>query len=151
MDDQIPRAIDSIKLIKIIDKWAGQNQKFLKTISNKNQGNIFDLEDALERAMDDKSFLEMILEEFVRGLPLQIDYIKKAVLQKDKYALIRTSHSLKGSSANVGAIMIRTIAAELETAGTNDDLKSSPKTLNKLEAEVVRFCEHINKIEWDTI
>ncbi|MCP3899677.1 MAG: response regulator, partial [Desulfobacteraceae bacterium] len=26
MDDQIPRAIDSIKLIKIIDKWAGQNQ-----------------------------------------------------------------------------------------------------------------------------
>ncbi len=93
----------------------------------------------------------MLLREFVRGLPLQIDYIKEAVLKKDKYALIRTAHSLKGSSLNVGAIMIGIAAAELETAGANDDLKSCPETITKLETEAALFCEHTNKIDWGAI
>ncbi|MCK5541176.1 MAG: response regulator [Desulfobacterales bacterium] len=151
MDDHLPKTIDSINLIKTIDKWAAQNQVFLKTLSPKNQGLIFNLEDALERAMDDKSFLEMILEEFMRGLPLHIDSIKEAILKEDKYSLIRESHSLKGSSSNVGAIGISSTAAELETAGTSDALSSCTKTLSKLENEVTRFCEHINKIEWRNI
>jgi PAS domain S-box-containing protein len=151
MDDQIPRMTDSIKLIKIIDKWAEKNQALLQTISNKNQGNVFNLKDALERAMDDKSFLKMILEEFIRGLPLHIDSIKEAVLKKDKYALIRTAHSLKGSSSNVGAVMISSTASELETAGTNDNLSSCTKTINKLDNEVTYFFEHINKIDWSKI
>ncbi|MCK5096543.1 MAG: response regulator, partial [Desulfobacteraceae bacterium] len=52
MNEQIPKTIDSIKLIAIIEKWAEKNRTFQKTISNKKEGAIFNLKDALERAMD---------------------------------------------------------------------------------------------------
>ena len=151
MDEHIPKTIDSIKLIKIIEKWAEQNHTITNSVSNKKNEIIFNLKDALERAMDDKSFLEMVLGEFIKGLPLLINSMRQAIENNDKDALTRHAHSLKGSSANVGAKMITNTATSIETLGTDNDFNACGKKINELEKEVARFNEHINKIDWGKI
>ena len=151
MDEHIPKTIDSINLIKIIEKWAEQNHTNINSVSNKKNEIIFNLKDALERAMDDKSFLEMVLDEFIKGLPLHINSMREAYENNDKDTLTQHAHSLKGSSANVGAKMITDIATSIETLGTDNDLNACDKKINELEKEVARFNEHINKIDWGKI
>ncbi|MCK5311185.1 MAG: response regulator [Desulfobacteraceae bacterium] len=151
MDEHIPKTIDSIKLIKIIEKQAEQNHTFSNSVSNNNNIIIFNLRDALARAMDDKSFLEMVLGEFIKGLPLHINSMKLAIENNDKNSLIRHAHSLKGSSANVGAKMITDSATSLETLGAGDDLNACDKKIDELEKEVAQFRKHINNIDWGKI
>jgi HPt (histidine-containing phosphotransfer) domain-containing protein len=98
--------------------------------------------------MDDRDFLEMLVNEFMADLPGKIDGIKDAVLKKDIPALIIKAQSLKGSSANMGADMINAAALSIEKMGEVGDLDLAEKRIKHLETVSRLFKEHIGQIEW---
>ena len=151
MDDQIPKTLDSLKLIALIEKWAENSQTLQHKPRNKRKIDIFNYQDALERAMDDKSFLKMVLGEFIKGLPAQIDLIKQAASQKDQDLITLNARALKGSSSNVGAIMVSSVASTLEAGPENFDIDAFNIKINRLESEAALFSEHIKKIDWSRI
>jgi DNA-binding response OmpR family regulator len=62
-----------------------------------------------------------ILESFLASAPGLMRNIKQAVQEGDLQALVRPAHSLKSSSANVGAVQLSELARELEIKGRQND------------------------------
>ncbi len=159
LDDILSKSVSPAGLLGAIEKWTWQSDKFLSTHvggysrmqSQKKQGVLFDFKQALERAMDDKQFLEMLVNEFVASLSNKIDAVKKAVLEEDPGAVLSAAQSLKGSSANMGADMITAAAQAIETMGEKGDLGLAGKRVRQLENESHRFKEYVTTIKWSEV
>ena len=96
--------------------------------------------------MGDKSFLEMLLEEFVNNLPDQIETLRVAIEDKDAEALTEKAHALKGSSANLCADRMSTVALQLEQMGRKKNLSNGERVFTELGAEAQRLREYIKNL-----
>jgi len=157
--DCLSKPLTPERLLASIETWTWQNEDFLRNHvggysrmkSQKKKGIVFNMKAALDRAMDDKAFLEMLVVEFMASLPQKIDAIRKAAQEKDLKTLIITAQSLKGSSANMGADMILAVAQAIETMGEEGDLSVVEKRIVQLVNEASRFKEYVTTIKWDEI
>jgi len=73
-----------------------------------------------------------LLEELVAGLE-----------SDDTDTIIRSAHTIKGSSANISAIEIRNLAYEIEMAAKESRLDSIPELVKELKKAFERFQEHV--------
>lgn len=71
---------------------------------------------------DDRSFVVELIETFLADGPDQLTAIDAARLEDDAEALVRPAHTLKSSSATVGAMRLSATARELETIGRSGAL-----------------------------
>ncbi len=159
VEDCLLKPVTPELLLASIETWTWRNENFLRAQVGgyfhmklqKKQGIVFNLKAALERAMGDKEFLEMLVTEFTASLPSKIELIKKAVSEKKLDAVILAAQSLKGSSANMGANMIKAAAQAVERMGEKGDLGLAENRINRLMNESERFIEHIHTIEWSEV
>ncbi|HSS47694.1 MAG TPA: Hpt domain-containing protein, partial [Thermoanaerobaculia bacterium] len=84
-----------------------------------------------------------VVTHFSIETPQRLDRMRQALLQSDVKDLAFVAHSLKGSSAQIGAVRIAALSAELEEKGgkadlTNDDARDG---LSHLLAEIEREVE----------
>jgi two-component system, sensor histidine kinase and response regulator len=75
------------------------------------------LEELLASTGDDMAFVRELVETYLADTPTQLEAMTAAVDADDADALVRPAHTLKSSSATVGAMRISSIARELEMAG----------------------------------
>ena len=87
--------------------------------------------DDLFDLMEDEFFL--LLEEYLDSAPKLLGAIEQAVLARDAEALVLPAHSLKSSSANVGAMRVSSFSKELEFQARNGDLASSDQALKGIQ------------------
>ena len=150
MDDYISKPVDPRKLLEKIELWTKNGDKGLPIETDRHQDNDLpggapkgnppiDFEKALARAMGDREFLEEILQQFVEGLPQQLETLKTAVVNGDTNALISQAHSLKGESANLEALDLSATALKLEKIGHEGELGAAAKTLEELGTELERL------------
>ena len=81
---------------------------------------------------DDIGFVRELLETYLADTPVQLDAMTAAVEADDAAALVRPAHTLKSSSASLGAMRLSARARELEVAGRSGAL--SPADRAGLEA-----------------
>jgi CheY-like chemotaxis protein len=74
------------------------------------------------------------IDLFLMDAPLCLREIRTAVCQGQAADLRRLAHSLKGSSANLGAEGLSLVCRDLETAAKTADLESTPRLLERLES-----------------
>ncbi len=83
-----------------------------------------------------------ILEEvgglFLKHAPDKIDAIDKAVKQKDANGLKLAAHSLKSSSAYVGAMRLSELSKDLEMIGRSGSTEGSQEKAEMLKLEFLR-------------
>jgi PAS domain S-box-containing protein len=159
VEDCLLKPVTPEKLLASIETWTWQNEAFLRAHvggysrmnSQKNQTIVFNLKAALKRAMDDKAFLEMLVTEFMASLSAKIAAIKKAAREKDSGAVIVAAQSLKGSSANMGADMIKAAAQAIENMGEEGDLSRVDNRISRLQNESERFKAHVTTIKWSEV
>lgn len=148
-DDIISKPVTLDNLLKVIEKWTAKtDDDFDGKMIKRPKENIFNFDAALERAMDDKSFLEMLLNEFIKSLPAKLDGIKESIMKKEYKALTLQAHSLRGSASTIGADGISRVALELEKIADVGDFESMQGKIKVLADEFLRFKEHINTINW---
>jgi HPt (histidine-containing phosphotransfer) domain-containing protein len=75
------------------------------------------LADLLASTGDDPAFVRELLETYLAETPEQLEAITAAIGADDAAALVRPAHTLKSSSATLGAMQLSTLARELEMAG----------------------------------
>ena len=63
------------------------------------------------------AFLARVDQTFLRTAAAQVDQALRALAERDAQALRQSAHSLKSSSANVGALSFSKLCGELETLG----------------------------------
>ena len=71
---------------------------------------------------DDIGFVRELLETYLADTPAQLDAMTAAVEADDAAALVRPAHTLKSSSASLGAMRLSSRARELELAGRSGAL-----------------------------
>ncbi len=79
-----------------------------------------------------------LIDLFLRETPAKIAAVRQAVEQRDAAKLAKAAHSLKGSSASLGARALARVCAELETRGKTGELTAAPDLIAELEAEFER-------------
>ncbi|MCP4669888.1 MAG: response regulator, partial [Desulfobacula sp.] len=109
MDDYMAKPFKPDKLAAMLEKWLPeQKSKNLKISShltkNHLEEKILDWPGFLDRVMDDEILAKEIFNEFLNEIPKKIEKIFKALNKEDFLTVSREAHTLKGSSANVGAV-----------------------------------------------
>ena len=80
---------------------------------------------------DDEFFVELT-DLFFERAPLLLNEMKDALSAQDAYKFERSSHALKGTSGNLGAMKMMKICEELETMGRNGTLEGAQELLDDL-------------------
>ncbi len=96
---------------------------------------IVDWDLALDRSLDDEEFLKETLALFRESAREQLEAIARAISGSAPDTLREVAHSLKGSSATVGADRFSAVAKELERMGREKDLTHAPVVLQLLRDE----------------
>ena len=71
---------------------------------------------------DDLAFVLELVETYLADVPIQLEGIADAIGADDAAALVRPAHTLKSSSATVGAMRLAGVARELEMTGRSGTL-----------------------------
>lgn len=80
------------------------------------------LTEVMETTGDDIGFVRELVETYLADTPAQLEAMTAAVEADDAAALVRPAHTLKSSSATVGAMRLSSMARELEMAGRSGTL-----------------------------
>ncbi len=106
MNGYISKPIDTVKLLKLIEKLTSQNDKGSKLKTKERQlpvDSVIDINIALKRMGGDTEILNMLATGFIEDAPLLIANMREAYVSKDYPELHRAVHSLKGLGANFEA------------------------------------------------
>ncbi len=76
-----------------------------------------------------------ILELFLGDAGTRLSDLRRALVRGDVSAFEQTAHSLKGSSANLGALAFAELCDDLEERGARRELAGAEERLANLEAE----------------
>jgi HPt (histidine-containing phosphotransfer) domain-containing protein len=85
-----------------------------------------------------EGFPEELVEIYVDDARSRVEAILDASRTGDAARLAREAHSLKGSSANVGAMVMERLSRELEMAARAGDLSGAPDLIDGLTTELRR-------------
>ena len=103
---------------------------------NEPEGEILDrvvVDELVASVGGDRAFVVHLVETFVADSAGQIDAVEAAVDGDDAARLVRPAHTLKSSSATVGATRLASRARMLEVAGRSgridDEARSVASTL----------------------
>jgi len=82
----------------------------------------------------DQDFELELLNLFIEDANLHLDAALTAIATQDFKALEREAHHLKGSSGNVGAQSMQTLAYELEQQSLKHSLEGIPEKVQELKS-----------------
>ena len=77
---------------------------------------------------DDIAFVRELIETYLGDTPQQFEAMTVAVEADDAAGLVRPAHTLKSSSATVGATRLSSLARDLEMAGRSGSLDAAART-----------------------
>mgnify|MGYP002629297691 FL=1 len=83
---------------------------------------------------DSDEFLKEIVGIFIEDTPLRIADLDTSLHDGDKERFIRAAHSIKGSSANLGALALRSVAEKLEHHSNTVGLSDVSEMITEIKA-----------------
>lgn len=87
------------------------------------------LTELLESTGDDVEFVRDLLDTYLAETPEHMAAIRQALEADDAAALVRPAHTLKSSSATLGAMRLSAIGRDLEMAGRSGSLKADGRAM----------------------
>jgi HPt (histidine-containing phosphotransfer) domain-containing protein len=94
---------------------------------------------------DDIGFVRELVETYLADTPVQLEAMAAAVEADDAAALVRPAHTVKSSSASLGAMRLSMRARELEAAGRSGALGPADRAgMEAARSEWLAAAEAIN-------
>lgn len=142
MDGYVTKPIRTEQLQEILDKVSGQGRSPDQTSDVgpiEDARDSIDVETALDRLGGDGELFKELARIFVEGCPAAIDEIRDGLEKRDAAALERASHTLKGSSVQLGAVALGRTAAEIEMCARSGNLTDVEQHIRRLAKEIEQF------------
>lgn len=95
---------------------------------------------------DDDAFLREIVSIYLEDTPKRIAELDQSLGAADRPKFTRAAHSIKGSSANVGAMAVRAVAETLEHQSSQHGLDNLATLVLALKAEFDRTKLEFNRL-----
>jgi HPt (histidine-containing phosphotransfer) domain-containing protein len=90
---------------------------------------------------DEPEVVQEFIDLFIQDSEKLLTEIRQAVEQQDAASLVKSAHSLKSSSAQLGALTLSDYCQTLELMGRDERLDGSEAVLHNAEAENQRVRE----------
>lgn len=84
---------------------------------------------------DNDEFLRELVGIYLDDTPLRLLELDQSLASGDRPKFTRAAHSIKGSSANLGAVAVRSVAESLEHRSAQEDLSALAGLIVELKAE----------------
>jgi signal transduction histidine kinase/CheY-like chemotaxis protein/HPt (histidine-containing phosphotransfer) domain-containing protein len=94
------------------------------------------LDELASLAENDCDVISSIIGDFMQSASMQINAMKTALDTQDFDALKRAAHTLKGSSAQLGAIAVAQVCQELEHDGSQRNFDTAKKRFGAVESKM---------------
>lgn len=95
---------------------------------------------------DGGEFVREILQIFLEDTPARIGDLEEALRSGDNAKFVRAAHSIKGSASNVGALLLREIAEQLEQHSRDVGIDDVDLLMQELRSRYQLTAEHISKL-----
>jgi HPt (histidine-containing phosphotransfer) domain-containing protein len=90
--------------------------------------------------------LKRVVGIFVEKTPPLLEQMRAAVENGNAEEVFRTAHSMKSSSATVGALALSETCRRLEVAGREGSLGDAPELLRSLQEQFHQVCEALIRL-----
>ena len=100
---------------------------------------VLDKDLALENMGGDENLLKEVLVIYQEEAPKKMCNLHTAIEESDSEGIMCAAHSLKGASANIGAVSVRDIASEIEMAGRDKRISAITELVDRLHEELCRL------------
>jgi PAS domain S-box-containing protein len=155
MDDYLSKPIKLLNLRGIIEKWGGpQGYPAVQPRSSFNRSggpvsNSLDYEVIASirdlQVEGEPDFFINLVNIYLKDSVHQIERIRAAILDSNSEELRKAAHTLKGTSTNLGARILSSYCAELESIASEGKMESVTKWLDRLEAEYREVCNALGQ------
>ncbi len=100
-----------------------------------NSSIVFDYDDFIGRVMKDDILARKIIEIFIDNSPKEIQQLKQSFLEHDFDTVRYLAHSIKGTTSNVGLLLLSNVSASIENAAKSGDNDSIALYIPELERQ----------------
>ncbi len=100
----------------------------------------------LESVGGDESFLDELTEAYLADAPVHLAAIRRALDAGSAEELVRPAHTLKSSSATVGALVLSGYARELELDARGGSVAGGEERLAAADAEFGRVSHALSEL-----
>jgi CheY-like chemotaxis protein len=147
MDDYITKPVNLTMLDNTIARWmAGktttQTEPVIEKTPRVTEDNVIDLQvlDGIRSVQppDEPNFLADLVKSYIKNAQATLDTIRVAIDEENPTALRFAAHSLKGSSANLGAHILAAYAHEVENLGRSGSVSGAQSAYQRLLDEFER-------------
>ncbi len=135
MNDYITKPVSPQSLAEVLDKWLPKENDDRCAEIIRHSSLIFDRAGMMARLMDDENLARMVVEEFLKDIPLRIAALKGYLETGDAAGAERQAHTIKGASANMGGERLRDVAFEIEKTARIGDLNAAWIQIAELETQ----------------
>jgi len=153
MDDYVTKPVRSAAVDAVLTKWIDGADGDIDAVPSAVEGpeTDFPLDPerlATLRELDggDGELLNAVVSEFVGDSTRQLVDVSTAVRQGDPDLVVRTAHTLRGASANLGATTLADLCGELEALARAAALAMAPDLLDSIRAEHLRVCSALDVV-----
>ena len=159
MNDSINKPVNPHELLAIITKYV--NIKELPAPAPGKSVNEFEntedlswpdlpgiiLTDGLNRVNGNQDLYKKILLQFGASNVDTVDNLETALSMGDDMTACRLAHTVKGVAANIGAVQLAAVAAELESALMSGGIGFDDALLAKFDESFTEVMDSIKKLE----
>ena len=143
MDGYVAKPVIAEELLAVINSFANNARPKIKTAApdtaDKYDGKAWDAEGALRRVGRDRSLLKEMIAMFFDDIPQWLSNLETALVQGRSDDLARMAHTLKGSSASIGAVAVQDIALKLESVVASGKLGEAGDLVPRLKNAIDQF------------
>ncbi len=150
MDDYISKPVTMKRLREVLEFWIPAAETPMGDIEQPVAIEPIPEPEVLDRRMlaqlyelqddssDEPHIVLMMIDIFLRDTPDVMERIRNAIAQENSHALRQAAHSLKGTSATLGATLLAAHCQALEHCAQANSLAEAPTWLQKVEVEYKR-------------
>jgi HPt (histidine-containing phosphotransfer) domain-containing protein len=95
---------------------------------------------------DGGEFLREIVNIYIEDTPKRIADLKSSMAAGDVSTFTRSAHTIKGSSSNVGAFVLKGVAERMESLSRREGLKGMATLVADCEAEFAKAADALRKL-----
>ncbi len=135
MDDYVSKPVRPEELAMAIERALGALRQTPEPViapRAASLSSVLDRATLASRVGEDDALIDELIDLFVGETPTALANLRQALESKDTAKAVLAAHTLKGSSANICAEAMRTIASEVETFAKAGDLDAAAEPANKL-------------------